>query len=93
MSIDQLDVDAPIFIAWFQCLVSAIICFILSHLSKTFPQVIQFPEGNPFNAITVKNVSYLSYTDEVLIYKKKKIKLRCHIVIWYIDWTSSFVYE
>lgn len=67
LSIDHLDVDAPIFIAWFQCLVSAIICFILSHLSKKFPQVVQFPEGNPFNAVTVRNVSYLSYTDEVLM--------------------------
>lgn len=60
LSIDQLDVDAPIFIAWFQCLVSAIICFILSNLSKTFPQVVQFPEGNPFNAATVRNVLPLS---------------------------------
>jgi len=57
---DQLEVDAPIFIAWFQCFVSAIICFILSRLSATFPKVVQFPEGNPFNAVNVKNVSYLS---------------------------------
>lgn len=57
LSIDKLDVDAPIFIAWFQCLVSAIICFSLSRLSKIFPNVIQFPEGNPFKAKTMKKVS------------------------------------
>lgn len=59
LSIDKLDVDAPIFIAWFQCLVSAIICFTLSRLSKMFPTVVQFPEGNPFNTVTVRKVSYL----------------------------------
>ncbi|XP_022181408.1 GDP-fucose transporter 1 [Myzus persicae] len=60
LSIDKLDVDAPIFIAWFQCLVSAIICFTLSRLSKMFPTVVQFPEGNPFNAVTVRKVLPLS---------------------------------
>jgi len=60
LSVDQLDVDAPIFIAWFQCLVSAIICFMLSRLSKIFPKVVQFPEGNPFNPLTVRNVLPLS---------------------------------
>jgi solute carrier family 35 (GDP-fucose transporter), member C1 len=76
LSVDQLDVDAPIFIAWFQCLVSAIICFTLSRLSKIFPKVVQFPEGNPFNPLTVRNVSYyiiISYlgcNDELLKYKK-----------------------
>jgi len=71
LSVDQLDVDAPIFIAWFQCLVSAIICFTLSRLSKLFPKVVQFPEGNPFNPLTVRNVSYLGCTDELLKYKKQ----------------------
>ncbi|XP_015367635.1 PREDICTED: GDP-fucose transporter 1 [Diuraphis noxia] len=60
LSIDKLDVDAPIFIAWFQCLVSAMICFTLSRLSKIFPTVVQFPEGNPFNKTTIKKVLPLS---------------------------------
>lgn len=59
LSTDKLDIDAPIFIAWFQCLVSAIICFTLSRLSKLFPSVVQFPDGSPFNLITVKKVSYV----------------------------------
>jgi GDP-fucose transporter C1 len=57
LSVDQLDVDAPIFIVWFQCLVSAIICFSLSRLSKMFPNAIQFPSGNPFHTFTIKKVS------------------------------------
>ncbi|XP_050527258.1 GDP-fucose transporter 1 [Daktulosphaira vitifoliae] len=60
LSSNNLDMNAPLFIAWFQCLVSAIICFILSNLSKIFPKLIKFPKGNPFHWITIKNVLPLS---------------------------------
>ncbi|VVC43947.1 Hypothetical protein CINCED_3A013641 [Cinara cedri] len=53
---DKLDMDAPMFIAWFQCFVSAIICFTMSRLSKVFPNTVHFPGGNPFNSTTIKHV-------------------------------------
>lgn len=71
LSVDKLDVDAPIFIVWFQCLVSAIICFVLSHLSKMFPNIIHFPDGNPFNKVTIKKASYffdITLIDNYILY-------------------------
>lgn len=44
-----INLDAPLFITWFQCLISATICFTMSYLSKKFPDTINFPRGNPLD--------------------------------------------
>ncbi|CAJ0932680.1 unnamed protein product, partial [Mesorhabditis belari] len=41
---EQEHLDAPLFITWFQCVVTVALCFILSKISKAFPNSsIQFP--------------------------------------------------
>jgi len=59
LSGDAVNLDAPLFVTWFQCVVSALICFSMSRLSKSC-SMIKFPDGNPFSKDTVKKVLPLS---------------------------------
>lgn len=59
LSAEAVNLDAPIFVTWFQCVVSAVICMTLSRLSKSC-KIIKFPEGNPFSRETAKKVLPLS---------------------------------
>jgi hypothetical protein len=49
LSSQTVSLDAPLFVTWYQCVVSATICFTLSMLTKSFPQTFTFPEGSPLN--------------------------------------------
>nr|CAD2125505.1 unnamed protein product [Meloidogyne enterolobii] len=43
LSSPDIELDAPLFITWYQCLVSLILCFTADLLSQTFPRLITFP--------------------------------------------------
>lgn len=43
------DLNAPLFITWFQCITTVFICLFLKFLSNIFPQHFSFPEGSPFS--------------------------------------------
>ncbi|KAI5748889.1 hypothetical protein M8J76_002908 [Diaphorina citri] len=54
--LSELQLDAPIFVTWYQCLVSAIICFVLCQLSQQYPKNFSFPYGNPFDTNNMRNL-------------------------------------
>lgn len=60
LSSKTVNLEAPIFIAWFQCLVSALICFTMNRMSHFFPGIVSFPAGSPFHRETMKRVLPLS---------------------------------
>lgn len=43
LSSPDLKFDAPLFITWYQCVVSVLICVVCSFISKYRPDIIQFP--------------------------------------------------
>ncbi|KAK7476521.1 hypothetical protein BaRGS_00032269 [Batillaria attramentaria] len=43
LSSDDLKLNAPLFVTWFQCVVTVLLCFLLSILSQFIPDVISFP--------------------------------------------------
>ncbi|KAG8238851.1 hypothetical protein J437_LFUL017954 [Ladona fulva] len=47
MSKEIVNLDAPLFVTWYQCLVSSFICFILSTSSKIAPNFVSLPQGSP----------------------------------------------
>ncbi|XP_067004063.2 GDP-fucose transporter 1 [Anabrus simplex] len=49
LSSQTVNLDAPLFVTWYQCVVSSAVCFSLSTLTKWFPQIFSFPEGTPFD--------------------------------------------
>ena len=57
LSSDYINLDAPLFVTWYQCLVSVGICLLLRSGSKWMPHLITFPDGNPFDVDTIRKVS------------------------------------
>ncbi|WKY06923.1 hypothetical protein Q1695_006812 [Nippostrongylus brasiliensis] len=43
LSSESLKLDAPIFVTWYQCVVTIFLCFALSALSKKLPNAVSFP--------------------------------------------------
>ena len=39
--------EAPLFVTWYQCLVTVLACCFIRHLTKHFPDKISFPELKP----------------------------------------------
>lgn len=60
LSSKEIDLEAPLFMAWFQCLISALICFTVSCLAKWCPGTFYFPKGSPFRLEIMKKVLPLS---------------------------------
>lgn len=58
LSSEIVNLDAPLFVTWFQCIVSVVICITLNNLSVWFPQYLQFPNGDPFKRETIKQVQF-----------------------------------
>lgn len=58
--LSELKLSAPLFITWFQCVISAILCVLLHLFSVLFPTLLTFPSGNPFKLSTLINVLPLS---------------------------------
>ena len=56
LSSDKVHLNAPLFITWFQCIISVAICLTLKNLSRIFPKYIYFPKGSPFSYETIKKV-------------------------------------
>ncbi|XP_064632405.1 GDP-fucose transporter 1-like [Lineus longissimus] len=44
LSSKDLRLDAPLFITWFQCVVSLLLCGVLSLIAKVFPNHVTFPK-------------------------------------------------
>lgn len=48
--------EAPLFITWFQCIISFSICFTLSQ-NGGVPGIFSFPKGTPWSMDVMKKVS------------------------------------
>ncbi|KAH7721938.1 GDP-fucose transporter [Aphelenchoides avenae] len=44
LSSPDLKLDAPLFVTWYQCVVTVALCFFCSYLSSAFPGIIKFPK-------------------------------------------------
>ncbi|CAK9824412.1 GDP-fucose transporter 1 [Anthophora retusa] len=60
LSSNNINLDAPLFITWCQCIICLIICVILSNLSKCFPKYVKFPDGHPYTKETIRKILPLS---------------------------------
>lgn len=59
LSSDMVNLDAPLFVTWFQCIVSVVICITLHKMSQWFPDCIEIAAGSPFKRDTLKKVCKL----------------------------------
>lgn len=60
----SFQLNAPLFITWFQCVVTVGLCCILSALSKAFPNQISFPsiviDTQILKGVGMKNIKLAS---------------------------------
>lgn len=61
LSSTTINLNAPLFVTWTQCVISTLICIGLSVISDFFPNIVQFPKSTPFASETIKNVLPLSF--------------------------------
>ncbi|XP_075972631.1 GDP-fucose transporter nac [Anticarsia gemmatalis] len=66
LSSQEVALEAPLFITWFQCVVSFTICFVLSK-SGGIPGVFAFPSGSPWNVGVIQKVISLSIMFTLMI--------------------------
>lgn len=56
LSSQSVALEAPLFITWFQCIISFTICFTLSRTGG-IPGIFSFPKGTPWSKEVVGKVS------------------------------------
>ncbi|KAM3968152.1 GDP-fucose transporter nac [Aphomia sociella] len=66
LSGQSVALEAPLFITWFQCIVSFSLCFTLSNTGG-IPGVFNFPKGTPWNTEVVRKVIPLSVMFTLMI--------------------------
>ncbi|XP_055684722.1 GDP-fucose transporter 1 [Lutzomyia longipalpis] len=93
LSSDIFSLEAPLFITWSQCVVSAGICFTLSRLSRIFPNAIYFPEGNPLNVVTIKNILPLSILFTLMISTNNLCLKYVGVAFYYVGRSLTTVFN
>ncbi|XP_017889488.1 GDP-fucose transporter 1 isoform X2 [Ceratina calcarata] len=93
LSSDTINLDAPLFITWCQCVISVFICIILSSLSKLFPKYVKFPDGNPCNKSTLGKVLPLSFLFTGMIATNNLCLKYVDVAFYYIGRSLTTVFN
>ncbi|XP_013141709.1 PREDICTED: GDP-fucose transporter 1 [Papilio polytes] len=92
LSSDSVSLDAPLFITWFQCVVSFTICFTLSKTGG-IPGVFNFPKGSPWNLEVVKKVIPLSIMFTLMIATNNMCLKYVGVAFYYIGRSLTTVFN
>ncbi|KAK0168832.1 hypothetical protein PV327_002599 [Microctonus hyperodae] len=93
LSSKKINLDAPLFVTWFQCIVSVIICFCMSKLAKWFPKAISFPRGNPYTIENIKKVLPLSILFTLMIASNNLCLKYVDVGFYYIGRSLTTVFN
>ncbi|KAF7995808.1 hypothetical protein HCN44_006915 [Aphidius gifuensis] len=93
LSSDMINLDAPMFVTWFQCIISLSICFTLNRLSKIFPRIISFPDGNPYTRSNIKKVLPLSILFSLMIGSNSLCLKYVDVAFYYIGRSLTTVFN
>lgn len=88
-----LDLDAPLFVTWFQVIVSSTICFVMSMLSRKFPNTIKVPTGNPLDGNTFRKVVPLSILFTAMIATNNLCLKYVGVAFYYIGRSLTTVFN
>ncbi|XP_034251784.1 GDP-fucose transporter 1 [Thrips palmi] len=92
-SSDKIDLDAPLFVTWFQCVTSTVICFTLKVLASTFPNKVSFPSGTPLDRAVFKKVFPLSVTFATMIVSNNLCLKYVDVAFYYIGRSLTTVFN
>ncbi|XP_058812199.1 GDP-fucose transporter 1 [Topomyia yanbarensis] len=88
-----LNLEAPLFVTWFQVLISSTICFVMTMLSKKYPKVINVPVGNPFDGSTFRKVVPLSLLFTAMIATNNLCLKYVGVAFYYIGRSLTTVFN
>ncbi|XP_071565215.1 GDP-fucose transporter 1 [Temnothorax nylanderi] len=93
LSSDTVNLDAPLFVTWFQCLVSVVICVTLHKMSKWFPDYINIADGSPFKRDTLKKVLPLSILFTAMIATNNLCLKYVGVAFYYVGRSLTTVFN
>uniref|UniRef100_A0A0K8TRY9 Putative gdp-fucose transporter n=1 Tax=Tabanus bromius TaxID=304241 RepID=A0A0K8TRY9_TABBR len=93
LTTQESNLEAPVFITWYQCLVSATICFTMSKLSKIFPETVSFPESNVFSYATFTKVLPLSFLFMAMIVMNNLCLKYVSVAYYYVGRSLTTVFN
>lgn len=93
LSSDTVNLDAPLFVTWFQCVVSATICYMLSQLGRRYPHAIHFPAGNPMSWQTFRQVVPLSIMFTLMIATNNLCLKYVAVAFYYVGRSLTTVFN
>ncbi|XP_071545359.1 GDP-fucose transporter 1 isoform X2 [Panulirus ornatus] len=87
------DKDAPLFVTWFQCLVTVAACLLLSNITKVFPQIIAFPEVGSIDWEKAKKVLPLTFMFVAMISMNNLCLKYVGVAFYYVGRSLSTVFN
>ncbi|XP_060651166.1 GDP-fucose transporter 1 [Drosophila nasuta] len=93
LSSDTVNLGAPLFMSWYQCVVSTIICYCMSRLSRKYPSVFTFPEGNPLDIDTFRKLLPLSVLYTLMIGANNLSLTYVTVAFYYIGRSLTTVFS
>ncbi|XP_055586079.1 GDP-fucose transporter 1 [Uranotaenia lowii] len=88
-----IDLQAPLFVTWFQVLVSSAICFLMSMLSRRYPKLINVPTGNPFSTEVFLKVIPLSILFTAMIAMNNLCLRYVGVAFYYVGRSLTTVFN
>ncbi|EDV92718.1 GDP-fucose transporter 1 [Drosophila grimshawi] len=93
LSSETVNLGAPLFMSWFQCVVSTVICLLMSCLSRKYPSVFTFPEGNPLDIDTFRKLLPLSVLYTLMIGANNLSLTYVTVAFYYIGRSLTTVFS
>ncbi|KAH8416688.1 hypothetical protein KR222_007072 [Zaprionus bogoriensis] len=93
LSSDTVNLGAPLFMSWYQCVVSTCICYGMSRLSRKYPSVFSFPEGNPLDIDTFRKLLPLTVLYTLMIGANNLSLTYVTVAFYYIGRSLTTVFS
>lgn len=90
-----MKLDATLFVTWYQCCVSTVICVISLFLSKKFPKIfpLNLPEARAFDWNTFKNVIPLSILFTMMISSNNLCLRYVSVAFYYVGRSLTTIFN
>ncbi|KAK7081950.1 hypothetical protein SK128_023671 [Halocaridina rubra] len=85
--------DAPLFVTWFQCVVTVLACIALTQIAKLFPRFVTFPEIGSLEWTRVKKVLPLTLMFVAMISMNNLCLKYVGVAFYYVGRSLSTVFN
>ncbi|XP_018334219.1 GDP-fucose transporter 1 [Agrilus planipennis] len=91
--LSSIELEAPMFIALFQTMMSVFVCYCMKLLSKVFPSYCNFPDSSPFKKETLKEVFPVSVLFTMMIAMNNLCLKYVSVTFYYIGRSLTTIFN